>query len=116
MSRVHTVGTCLLLLGGLVHVALAAVFFDTFTMRVMWYVGQGLMAVFVAFLNLVASRMVRLGTTDLVVRHLTNLANVITLVFVVVYLQVDRDPPGFVMLALIVVVTVGAWRGQREPS
>ena len=56
MRTLHRTASALVVLLGVVHIALAPVFFEEFTMRVMWYVAQGLLGIVLGFLNFATAR------------------------------------------------------------
>ena len=103
MTRIHQITTALVILLGVVHVALTPVFFDEFTMRVMWYVAQGLMGIVVGFLNIAAART---DWRDPVTARLCHLANGLCLLFVGLYSVVDRALPSHIGIVLFALVTV----------
>ncbi|MCH8956750.1 hypothetical protein IIA28_15735 [candidate division KSB1 bacterium] len=49
--KLCTISAYIFILGGVIHSSLAFVFFDEFSMRVMWFVSQGLMGIFLGFLT-----------------------------------------------------------------
>ena len=110
MPRVHKTATAFVILFGIVHIAMAPVFFDEFAMRVMWYVAQGLMGVVVGLLNIAA---VRVGWRDRVTTRLCHLANCLCLVFGVLYSTVDRALPSYVGTLLFAVLSVSALAVDR---
>ncbi len=112
LPTLHRAFTVLVLVLGVVHIALTPVFFDELAMRTMWYVAQGLMAIFLAFLNLAAERA---GWRDRLVTACCLWANGLALAFVVLYAQVDRAIPSWVAIALIAGVAVTALRLSRAP-
>lgn len=111
MTLVHKIATVLVILLGVVHVTMTPVFFDEFVVRVMWYVAQGLMGIFVGFLNIAA---VRTAWRDSVTNRLCHLANGLCLVFGLFYSMVDRALPSYIALALFAVLSTSALVGDRQ--
>ena len=114
MKTVHRLATLALVVLAAVHIGMAPVFFDQFTMRVMWYVAQGLMGVFVAFLNLACRR---LEWREPGTAALTHVANLMGLVFAILYATVDSSPPSFLaigLFALLGVAGLATWRARRN--
>jgi hypothetical protein len=97
LKTAHGLAALALVVLAVVHVGMAPVFFDQLTMRVMWYVAQGLMGVFAAFLNFACRR---LEWSDPGTAALTHVANLLGLVFAIVYATVDSSPPSFLAIGL----------------
>jgi hypothetical protein len=112
LKSVHGVATYALLVFGVIHVTMAPVFFEQFSMRVMWYVAQGLMGVFVAFLNFSCRR---LHWREPRIAGMTHLANLLGLVFAVLYATVDPSLPsyfGIGVFALLAGAGLSTWSGR----
>ena len=101
MKNTHVFATYALIVLGVIHIGMAPVFFDEFTMRVMWYVAQGLMGAFVAFLNIACRQ---LEWREPRIAALTHLANMLGLLFAILYATVDPSPPSFVGIGLFVIL------------
>ena len=114
MKRAHLLATYALAALGITHVGMAPVFFDDFSMQVMWYVAQGLMGLFVAFLNMASGR---LSWREARIAALTHVANLLCLVFAVLYATTDPSAPSFVAVGLLVVLGgagLAAWRARTD--
>ena len=109
--KLCTIAAYIFILGGVIHSSLSFVFFNEFSMRVMWFVSQGLMGIFLGFLNLVVLRVKQLDNYTFWV---TNLANILALLFVAFYLQVDKDPQGYMLAGVLILMTVGAWTSNHK--
>ena len=113
MGKVHKMAIYALILLSVVHIGMTQIFFDQFTMRVMWYVAQGLMGLFVSFLNIACRR---LDWDEPIIVKLTHLANILGLTFVMFYAVVDTSPPSFVAIGLFVILTGSAFILSRGTS
>lgn len=111
MKGSYKIATYLIIAAGIIHIALAFFVFDRFAMRVMWFVGVGLMAVFLGFLNIAHWR-----TTDPLIRKVCILANCASVVFGALSLGVDRDPQGYFLLGLLVYCTIASIFVPRKPE
>ena len=109
--KVCTVAAYIFIFGGVVHSSLAPVLFDEFSMQVMWFASQGLMGIFLGFLNLVVLRVKQLDNFTFWV---TNLANFLALLFIAFYLQVDKDPQGYILAGLLILMTITAWTNNLK--
>jgi hypothetical protein len=103
----------LIILLGVVHIVLTPVWFDEFVMRVMWYIAQGLMAILVGFVNIMAARN---RWHDPVTVRLCHTANLLGLGFVVIYSFVDPAPPSYAAIAILVGVVIGALSSTRHAA
>ena len=97
----------------LLHIALTPVFFNTIKPSTMWFVGMGLMGVFVGFLNLAAWKA---GESRPLVFGLCKLANGIVTLFFVAYSFVDRDAPSYLVLSVFFLLTIFSFRYAAEQS
>ncbi len=116
MRFAHGIATYGLIALGAIHIAMAPVFFEQFTMRVMWYAAQGLMGVFAAFLNLACRR---LHWREPQIAALTHLANLLGLIFAMLYVTVDTSPPSFAAIGLLAVLGASGlvlWRRQTKAT
>lgn len=95
----------------MIHISLTPILFDQFSMRVMWFVGVGLMGIFLGFLNIAYWRT---AGNDSIVRNLCISANCISIIFGTVYLFVDRDPQGFLVVALFIYLTFASFFIREE--
>ena len=114
MRTVHWFATLALVVLSAVHIGMAPVFFEQFTMRVMWYVAQGLMGVYVAFLNLACRR---LEWREPATAALTHVANLTGLIFAILYATVDCSPPSFLAIGLFALLGgagLAVWRARRK--
>ncbi len=105
MKISYTIVTYLIIAVGIVHVSLTPVFFDQFTMKVGWFIGVGLMGIFLGFLNIANWR----SNYDLHVRRLCIVANAASIVYGVMNLFVDKDPQGYLVVALFVYLTFASY-------
>lgn len=111
MRTVHQVSTALIILLGVVHVVLTPVWFDEFVMRVMWYVAQGLMAILVGFVNIIA---VRNRWQDTITVRLCHTANLLGLTFAVVYSFVDPTLPSYAAIMIFLGLVVAGLATSRR--
>lgn len=63
------------------------------------------------FLNLVVLRVRQLDNFTFWV---TNLANILALLFLAFYLQVDKDPQGYVLTGVLISMTIAGWISNRK--
>jgi hypothetical protein len=113
MRTVHKAASFLVIALGTIHVLMTPVFFDQFTMRVMWFVAQGVMGIFLGLLNVVAWRA---AWRDQVGARLCHLSNLIGTAFIVLYSTVDRAPQSFAAIALFAVLTSSGLVAARAPG
>lgn len=111
MPAVHRVSIALIILLGVVNIAVAPIWFDEFAMRVMWYVAQGLMAVCLGLVNIMA---IRSRWLDRVTARLCHTANVLGLTFGVTYSLVDPTPPSYAAIVIMLGLLVGGLSSGRR--
>lgn len=105
MTLVHRISAALVILLGLVHIAMAPVFFDELAMRVMWCVAQGLLAVMIGIINFAAERSAWIDRPTALMCHC---ANGLGTLFVALYSVVDRSAPSYVAIVLLALLAVSA--------
>ena len=106
LTAIHKVSSFLLIALGIVHTALTRVFFQEFSIDALWFAGSGLAMIFVGFLNIVMSGE---AGRDRLVRILCYAANLLTLVFGLVLIRLDREPQVILGLLLIAIMTITAF-------
>ncbi len=87
---------------GLIHISITPLIFDEFTIRVGWFIGVGIMMIFLGFLNISNWRT---GVNDKLVEKICVTANSIALVYSLLTITVDKDPQSFLVLGLLVYLT-----------
>ena len=117
MRTTYKIATYLVIALGAIHVALTPVFFDTFTIRVMWFISMGMMGIFLGFLNVAFWRT---EGRDSIVLMLCRISNLIATAFVICYIFVDRDPQNYVILVLFLFLTttffLTTWKHLKEKA
>ena len=116
LRTLHKISSVLLVALGVVHTALTPVFYGRFSHNALWFAGSGLAMIFVGLLNLTLSRDVG---RDRVVRISCYAANLLTAIFGVLMVAVNREPQvifGFVLIVLMT-ITAFTFRGtQNNPA
>ncbi len=105
MSVSYKVVTYLIITVGIIHISLTPVFFDQFTMKVGWFIGVGLMVIFLGFLNIANWR----SNYNLHIRRLCNIANTASIIYGVLNLFVDKDPQSYFVVVLVVYLTFSSF-------
>lgn len=106
LKTLHKISSALLAALGVVHTALAPLFYGRFSHNALWFAGSGLAMIFVGLLNLTLGRDVG---RDRLVRIYCYAANLLTLIFGLLIVTLDREPQVIFGLALIVLMTVTAF-------
>ncbi len=106
IRTVCAISSSLFLLGGIVHTSMTPMFMEDFSIATMRFVAHGLLGVVVGLFNLVV---LRANLHDRFSRVVIHLVNLLTLAFVLFYLQVDTDPQGYVMGAIVLVMVFSQW-------
>ena len=102
MRTAYKYSTYLVIAVSAVHMALSSVFFETFTMRVMWFISMGMMGIFLGFLNIAFWRT---EGRDRVVLMLSRISNLLATAFAFCYIFIDRDPQNYIVLVLFMFLT-----------
>ena len=102
MKKSYKIVTYVIILLGLIHIGITPVIFDEFTMRVGWFIGVGLMMIFLSFLNIAYWRT---GVNDKFVKKICLTANCIALLYSFLVVTVDKDPQSFLVIALLAYLT-----------
>lgn len=111
MRIVHKVTAYLIVSMGIIHILVTPFIFDQFTMRVMWFVAQGVMGVYLGFLNILLWRS---SWQDRIGVRICQISNMIGTVFVVLYSIVDRALQSFVGIIVMLFLTVSALKVSRK--
>jgi len=111
MRTAHKIAAYLVIAAGVIHIALTPVFFETFTIRVMWFISMGMMGIFLGFLNVAFWRT---EGRDSVVLMLSGISNLIATAFVICYIFIDRDPQNYVVLVLFLFLTTTFFLTTRK--
>lgn len=109
MKISYKIVTYLIIAVGVVHVSLTPVFFDQFTMKVGWFIGVGLMGIFLGFLNIANWR----SNFDLHVRRLCIAANTASIIYGAMNLFVDKDPQGYLVVGLFIYLTIASYVASK---
>jgi len=102
MKASYKIVTYLVIIMSLIHIGITPIIFDEFTMRVGWFIGVGLMGIFLGFLNI---SYWRTAGNDELIKWLCLSANIIALFYSILVITVDQDPQGFFVVALFVYLT-----------
>ena len=102
MKASYKIVTYLIIIISLIHIGITPIIFDEFTMRVGWFIGVGLMGMFLGFLNISYWRS---AGNDTLIKWLCLSANIIALIYIVLVSTIDQDPQSFLMVALFVYLT-----------
>jgi len=117
MKTAYKIATYLVIAVGVIHIALTPVFFDTFTIRVMWFIGMGMMGIFLGFLNVASWRA---EGRDNIVLMLSRISNLIATAFVICYIFIDQDPQSCVVLVLFLFLTttffLTTWKHMKKKA
>ncbi len=99
MKASYKIFTYLVIIISLIHIGITPLIFDEFTIRVGWFIGAGLMGMFLGFLNI---SYWRTAGNDSLIKWLCLSANIIALVYSLLVMTVDQDLQGFLVVALFV--------------
>ncbi len=106
MKASYKIVTYLVIIMSLIKIGITPIIFDEFTMRVGWFIGVGLMGMFLGFLNI---SYWRTAGNDTLIKWLCLSANIIALVYILLVITVDQDPQGFLVVALFVYLTFSSF-------
>lgn len=107
MTRLHKIAGVLITLGGVGHSLATWAAFDGLTSSALWFLGSGLMLIFLGFLNL-ASAFSTARQPSL--RYLTQSANAIGAAFMVPLYWTTRAPQPAGFFVLIAIAAVAGFR------
>ncbi len=102
MKNSYKIVTYVIILLGGIHIGISPIIFDEFTMRVGWFIGVGLMMIFLGFLNIAYWR---ISVNDKLVKGICITANSIALVYSFLVVTVDKDPQSYLAVVLLAYLT-----------
>ena len=103
-AKFHRVFIGLIITLSAVHIGAASVIFNEIKPSLAWFIGVGLMGVFLAFLNIIAARL----PEDCMATRLCFAANVLAVIFAFGNLVTDRDPTTMVAILFFLGLAVTA--------
>lgn len=106
MKTSYKIVTYLVIIMSLIHIGITPIIFNEFTMRVGWFIGVGLMGIFLGFLNI---SYWRTSGNDTLIKWLCLSANLITLIYSLLVITVDQDPQGIIVVALFVYLSFSSF-------
>lgn len=113
LKTIHAACAYLIIALGVLHLLFTFHDYEAFTLRALWFAGAGFAVIFAGFLNL---SLLRLATSDALVRALCVIANLICAGLFGAALWLMRQPQVFVGVALFVVATVAALAARPRSS
>lgn len=117
MKASYKIVTYLIIIMSVIHIGFTPIIFDDLSMRTGWFIGVGLMGIFLGFLNITY---LRNAGNDRSVKWLCLSANIIALLYGLLVITVDQDPQGFLMAALLAYLTFSSFYisrlYKREPN
>ncbi|KAA3610623.1 MAG: hypothetical protein DWQ05_21640 [Calditrichaeota bacterium] len=112
MKKSYKIITYLIIVIGFVHISVTPAIFNQFTMQVGWFIGVGLLAFTLGFLNIANWR----SNDDLLIRRLTIGANMATVFWGVMNLFVDKSPQGYLIVALFTYLALASYVVGKESA
>lgn len=113
ITTLHKISSYLLIALGVVHTSLTPVFYGRFSLNALWFAGSGLAMIFIGLLNVALGRI--LGR-DRLMRVLCYVANVVTTIFGVMMVVLNREPQVIFGMVLIMLMTATAFMVKRVPQ
>ncbi|MDX2144898.1 MAG: hypothetical protein SFV19_16195 [Rhodospirillaceae bacterium] len=111
-SRAHRVFTWLIVALSVVHIAATPAIFSELKSSLAWFVGVGLMGLFLAFLNFIAAR----HSGDRAITRFCLAANVLGALFAGGNIITDPAPQSYVAALLFIGLALSAPRPSRNAS
>lgn len=100
-KKLDYVATILLLILGSVHTILTPVFYKTFDLDALWFIGTGLAFVFLGFINIS-----RIKTTEIFIKILCPIGNALAFIYCIFIVLKLAEPQAFISFFDLLVLLV----------